>query len=154
MCGNLGMFGELFWFPRQCGWKDRTGWLWWGWGGKDLEVSLMGCTSLWLVHRGGKPQDDGKVCCLYRWKLPCGDTALLSLDRACGKRARACGPAAEPEDMTSGVKAVSGKGALLLPTHDAEDTLVEGDSGHEFGVKGYSILKETGLSMKIWGGTF
>lgn len=40
MRGNLGMFGELFWFPRLHGWKDGAEWLWWGWGGKDLEVSL------------------------------------------------------------------------------------------------------------------
>ena len=42
--------------------------------------------------------------------------------------------------MASGAKAVSGKGALPLLTHGAEHTLIEGDSGREFGVKGSSVL--------------
>lgn len=56
--------------------------------------------------------------------------------------------------MSSGAKAVSGKGTLPLLTHGAEHTLVEGDSGHEFGVKESSVLKEIGLGVRMWGGAF
>lgn len=41
---------------------------------------------------------------------------------------------------------------LFLPTHGAEDTHSEGDNGHGFRVKKYSVLKKTGLDVGIWGG--
>lgn len=56
--------------------------------------------------------------------------------------------------LTFGVKAVSAKGTLLLPTRDAEDILVEGDNGHEFGVQNYSLFKWMGHGVRIEGGAF
>lgn len=68
MRGNLGMFGELFWFPRQCGWKDRAEWLGWGWGGKDLGMSLSHGLSFSLAgpQRWEASNVDGNICRLYR----------------------------------------------------------------------------------------
>lgn len=51
--------------------------------------------------------------------------------------------------LTFGVKAVSAKGALPLPTRGTEDILVEGDNGHEFGVQNYSLFKGMGLGVRI-----
>jgi len=56
--------------------------------------------------------------------------------------------------LTSGVKAVSAKGTLLLPTRNTEDILVEGDNGHEFGVQNYSLFKGMGLGVRIRGEHF
>lgn len=53
MRGNLGMFGELFWFPRQCGWKDRAEWLWWGVGWEGLG----GVSFSWAVLLSGWPSE-------------------------------------------------------------------------------------------------
>lgn len=73
-------------------------------------------TLLWRLHKGGQTQVDKRVHCLYWCMLPGGDTVLLPLDSARGKQGRACVPVAEPLDMTAGVKAGSGDGALPAQT--------------------------------------
>lgn len=116
MRGNPGMFGGLFWFPRRCGWKDRTAWLQWGWGGKDSEVSVFHG----LMLLSGWSPEVGSLKLMKEFAAFMGGRLLVgtehrSLQTACGQQGRASVPVAQPLDMSAGGESVSGKGPL--PAH-------------------------------------
>lgn len=56
--------------------------------------------------------------------------------------------------MTVGVGGLWLARGLFLPTHGAKGTCSKRDNGHGFGVKKYSVLKETGPDVGTWGGAF